>query len=97
MKTITVNVRIPQPVSLQTAIRIYYENIEIGNREINELFGVKGQTILKLKKVAKEKMDEDKIPNWNALKVNTKTAYQAWGLDINDLEKRYNKLKELAV
>ena len=92
-----IHVRIPQPTSLETAIRIYYTYIEIGNAEITALFGVKGQTVLKLKKLAKEQMDVDGVPSWNTLKVNTKCAYQAWGLDIDDLENRYDKLKKLAV
>jgi len=29
--------------------------------------------------------------------VNTKSAYKAWGIDINDLEKRYAKLKKLGM
>lgn len=35
-------VRIPQITSLETAIKLYYENIEIGNQEIKELFGPMG-------------------------------------------------------
>ena len=91
------HVRIPNPVSLETAIWIYHEKIQIGNREIKELFGVSDATALKLKKLAKEQMDAEGILPWNALQVETKAAYRAWGLDIADLEKRYNKLKKLAV
>ena len=89
-------VRIPQITSLETAIKLYYENIEIGNQEIKMLFGsISSATVCKLKNLAKEKMLENNVPSWNALNVNTKTAYKAWGLDIDDLEFRYNKLKEL--
>lgn len=94
---IRVHVRIPNPTSLEAAVRIYYEYIQIGNREIMELFGVSDATALKLKKLAKEQMDAEGILPWNALQVETKAAYRAWGLDIADLEKRYNKLKKLAV
>lgn len=89
-------VRIPQITSLETAIKLYYENIEIGNPEIKMLFGSIGSArVCKLKKLAKEKMDENNVPSWNALNVNTKAAYSAWGIDISDLEYRYNKLKKL--
>ena len=89
-------IRIPQITSLETAIKLYYENIEIGNQEIKVLFGPIGSArVCKLKNLAKEKMLEENVPNWNALNVNTETAYKAWGLDIDDLVYRYNKLKEL--
>lgn len=82
---------------METAIRLYYANIELYNRDIAELFGEKigGNRILKLKREARKKMDEENIPMWNAYAVNTKAAYKAWGLDIDDLERRYNKLKKL--
>lgn len=34
---------------------------------------------------------------YNGLLVSTKTAYETWGIDIEDLEFRYNKLKKLAL
>ena len=91
-------VRIPQITSIETAIKLYYENIEIGNQEIKELFGPMGSArVCKLKNLAKEKMLEENVPNWNALNVNTKTAYKSWGLDIDDLVNRHNKLKKLSL
>lgn len=91
-------VRIPQITSIETAIKLYYENIEIGNQEIKELFGPMGSArVCKLKNLAKEKMLEENVPNWNALNVNTKTAYKSWGLDIDDLVNRHNKLKKLGI
>ena len=91
-------VRVPPVTSIESAIRIYYENIEIGNQEIIGLFGKIGSDrIVRLKRLAKNQMDEDEIPSWNGLRVNTKSAYKAWGLDITDLEKRYKKLKQLGV
>ena len=89
-------VRIPQIKSLETAIRIYYERIELRNADIKEIFGSLGsKTICRLKQVAKDKMKENDIPSWDAKAVNTESAYEAWGLDIADLEKRLNKLKKL--
>ena len=40
-------------------------------------------------------MRADEVKVWNALNVNTASAYKAWGLDIADLEYRRKKLKEL--
>lgn len=86
-------VRIPQLTSLETAIRLYYERIELSSSDIRELFGrLASSTIAKLKALAREKMLENDRPIWNAQCVNTEDAYTAWGLDIASLERRYKKL-----
>lgn len=90
------NVRIPQITSLKTAIDIYYKHNELSSKEIVELFGNKCYTtIQKLKNKARAEAEAEGKPIFNAANVNTQAAYQAWGLDINDLETRYKKLKEL--
>lgn len=92
-------VRIPQIVNLQTAIRLYYERIELSSKDIKNLFGntVSSSTITRLKSLARETMIEDNTPVWNATNVNTRVAYKSWGIDINDLEERFNKLKQLGM
>jgi len=86
-------VRIPQITSLETAIRLYYERIELTNDDIRELFGKIGSaTVVRLKKAARVQMQENNTPVWNAQWVNTEDAYKAWGLDIESLERRYAKL-----
>ncbi len=50
---------------------------------------------LAAQKIAMEYIIENEIVRWNAKAVNTQAAFRAWGLDIDDLEKRYNKLKKL--
>ena len=89
--------RIPQIKSLNSAIRLYYSRIELSSKDIKELFmgNISKPTITRLKKLAREQMIKDDITAWNATCVNTRTAFKAWGLDINDLESRYLKLKEL--
>ena len=90
-------VRIPQISSIETALKLYYQKTELNNSEIRELFGeISNATIWRLKRLAKEKMVERDIPSWNAQCVNTTAAYVAWGLDIEDLEHRYKKLKEIS-
>ena len=77
------NVRVPQIIDLKTAV---------------ELFGhLSSATISRLKGKARQKMIEDNVPCWNARFVNTRVAYKTWGLAIEDLEQRYEKLKKLAV
>ena len=89
-------VRIPQIVDLKTAIDLYYMRTALSNSDIETLFGKHySSTIAKLKKLAQNKMDEKRVMSWNAICVNTEAAYEAWGLDIGDLEHRYKKLKQL--
>jgi len=89
-------VRVPQIEDIGFAIKLYYSKPQIGNKDIAELFPHSGRnTICGLKKAVVEKMIENGEMRYNALLVSTKTAYETWGIDINDLEYRYNKLKEL--
>ncbi len=91
-----VRVRIPQITDIETAIRLYYERIELTNADIRELFGSLGSnTIAKLKKKARELMERENTPIWNAQSVNTEVAFKAWGLNITDLERRYKKLSSM--
>ena len=93
-----ITVRIPQLVSLETAIKLYYTHSELSNKDIVELFGkLSSATISKLKKRVYENMAEEGSQIWNANFVNTKVAYRTWGIDIDDLEYRYQKLKELSI
>ncbi len=90
--------RIPEIKNLETAIRMYWEKIELRSSDIKVLFeGIGSAKATELKRQAQKLMNERNTPQWNASRVNTKVAYEAWGLDIEDLEKRYSKLKKLAI
>jgi len=87
---------IPPIVNIDTALKIYYSNVELGNREIKELFGQRSTTtIVRLKKAVKVEMDKRKIYSYGANRVNTKVAYEVFGIDVDDLERRRAKLKKL--
>lgn len=89
-------VRVPQINDIAFAINMYYSKPQIGNPDIQELFPKSGKnTISGLKKAVVEKMIEKGEMRYNGLLVSTKTAFETWGIDINDLEYRYNKLKKL--
>ena len=89
MPTSKVTVRIPQITSLETAIRLYYERSELSTPDIRQLFGpLANDTVSRLKRKARE---------YDATRVNTEIAYEAWGLDITKLEYRLNKLRTLGV
>lgn len=87
--------RIPQIANLETAIRLYYERVELSSKDIESIFGCSITTVTKLKCLAHEQMDKDDVPNWNARNVNTEAAFKAWGLDIGTLERNLLKLRKL--
>ena len=89
---------IPTITSIETALKIYYENAELGNKEIIGLFGNRSTaTISKLKKLVRAEMIKNNIPSFSAYKINTKVAFETWGIDINDLEERRKKIRELSL
>lgn len=90
-----VNVRRPELAELGTVIRIYYEKIELLNSDISSIFPTASlSAIAKLKKNAREQMEKDSIPVFNDHAVNTESAFAAWGLDIENLKRRYTMLKK---
>ncbi len=88
--------KVKQISSIDTAIRIYFEHPELGNSQIKELFGSIGNsTISAYKKAVLEEQAKRgvKTSYWNA--INTEVAYEVWGIDVEDLIKRREKLKKL--
>ena len=87
---------IPQITSIDNALKIYYSHSELGNKEIVSLFGrLSSATTAKLKRVAKEEMTKREKLSYGMYKVNTAVAYDVWGIDVDDLERRRKKLKSL--
>lgn len=85
-----------QVKDIGNAIRIFYERFELSSKDIKELFGVTGsKTVSRLKKEALDYMKEAGKEPWSAGCVNTECAYEAWGLNIKDLERRYQKLNKI--
>ena len=84
-----------QVKDIGVAVRLFYERFELSNKDIKELFGVTGSnTVTRLKNQALQLMAEKGRQPWSKECVNTECAYEAWGLDITELEKRYAKLKK---
>jgi len=89
-------VNIPQIVSIESALRIFYTYSELGNKEISSLFGrISSATTVKLKNLVKNEMLKREICSYGKNKVSTKVAFEVWGIDVIDLEKRRKKLKDL--
>jgi len=87
---------IPKIISIDEALKIYYINSEIGNKEILSLFGrLSSATVAKLKKLVKEEMINQGKFSYGLNKINTSVAFDVWGIDVIDLERRRKKLKAL--
>ncbi len=84
-------------LNLEKCIEVYYKTHEIGNRDIEEIFGVKKVKACRLKKLVKELMKKKGTRIFDSLKVNTEVAFEAWGLDIDDMERRVTKLRKLGL
>lgn len=86
------------PVSIDKALYIYYAYTEIGNKEIRELFGKMGNsTIAQYKRAVIAQQAEDEVYTSGFATVDTKTAYKVWGIDVEDLERRRDKLQKLGL
>ncbi|MDR2904035.1 MAG: hypothetical protein LBU77_05965 [Clostridiales bacterium] len=89
-------INIPQITNISTALKVYYAHSEIGNKEITALFGRRSSaTISRLKRIVKKEMNTKGVLSYGANKVNTAVAFDVWGIDVKDLEKRIKKLQEL--
>ena len=87
---------IPDISGIENALRIYYKHSELGNKQITELFGKRSSaTISRLKRVVKNEMAKRNVLSYGMNKVNTSVAYEVWGIDVADLERRMKKLKNL--
>jgi len=89
---------IPSITSIENALKVFYENGEIGNKEMKCLFGKRSSaTISRLKRLVKAEMTKRGVPTFNANKINTVVAYELWGIDVVELENRMKKIKELSL
>lgn len=81
--------------NIGVAIEKYYGRYMLNSKDISEMFGgVSKSTVSKLKHEARVLMLQKGVPLWDNRHVDTKTAFEAWKLDINDLEKRYERLQK---
>lgn len=80
---------------IEMAVRLYYEKPEITNADIKELFSTGEMQTIKIKKAVKEEMEKRGVKSWLPHSVNTEIAYEVWGIDIDNFEKRLKKLRTL--
>lgn len=82
---------------MSLALRFYYEKPELTSADIKQLFDVCGTTATQKKREVLNEMAKQDPPvrTWQRGAVNTKLAYEVWGIDVKDLEERLMRLKEL--
>lgn len=92
-------VRIPPLSSIETALKLYYTKTSLNNSDVQTLFSPKpsSATVSRLKALARDKMVEKNIPSWNGANVETASAYEAWHIDVSDLERKLKKINELKI
>ena len=89
---------IPPITSFENALQVYYAHSELGNAEITTLFGRRSSaTVSRLKRIVRDEMRTRGIFSYSANRVHTATAFEVWGIDVRDIEKRMKKIKELAL
>lgn len=90
-------VRIPPLSSIETALKLYYTKTSLNNSDVQTLFSPKpsSATVSRLKALARDRMVEKNIPAWHGADVETTAAYEAWHIDVSDLERKLKKLNEL--
>lgn len=81
--------------NIEDALEIYYSYQELGTAEIARLFGCGRSAALKLKKIALEEQARQEKLTFSDSCVNTKCAYDAWHIDVADMERRVMKLRKL--
>ncbi len=95
-----ISVRIPQIRDPLAAIRLFYSKTELSTGDIRELFAagkgnrIGGERAAKLKKLVRDEMNARGVQSYDATKCNTDVAYEVWGINIADLERRYAKLQQ---
>jgi len=83
---------------LKVIVDLYYKTLELDSKDISMLFGITSKSLIARKKnEARELMKEKNVKAWNHSSVNTVIAYDAWGIDIAEIEKRYRKSQVLCL
>lgn len=87
------HVNIPRIASIETAVRIYNENLYLGTKQIKELFpGIGSARVCELKRIANAYTREHNRIPYSSFDVLTKDAYTAWHLDVAELNAKYDEL-----
>lgn len=86
----------PRIASVEVAVELYYSTYALYTADLRRLFpGASATTLSRLKRAAREYTLSHGLMLIDNLSVPTDDAYKAWGLDIEQLEAKFKKLKRL--
>ena len=80
---------------VSSVVKMYYSKTELSNSDIREIFNCGSTAASRLKKQALEYQVQKEVQTFNAKCVDTECAFQAWGIDIEKLERMAKKLSQL--
>ncbi len=82
--------------SVDAALRAYYGNGYLSNKEIKEIFQTSSDaSVQRLKKPVIEAEKKEDHPVVVPFHVNTRIAFKVWGIDVKELEKNRKKRQGL--
>ena len=81
--------------NIEAAIELYFSKNELGNKDIKRIFGCSDSyACAQKKRVNEAAAKEDVRPLvFDANNVNAEYAFKVWGLDIDELVKKYKQLQ----
>ena len=86
----------PKLADIATVIKIYNYSYELDTTDILKLYpGASKDYIARKKRKVKEYMKEKAIPSNDRHTVDTDIAFEAWGINIKAIEKKYSNLIKL--
>lgn len=81
--------------NIQKAVEYYLTQTEIGTAEICDIFTCSAAHAAKLKRMARALMQERGVLVLSESSVDVDCAYEAWGWDIKELMRKYERMQRL--
>lgn len=84
--------------NIEAAYRLFYEKYSFSNSDIKQIFGItSSSTVAKIKREVIDFFAGTDINPIHSLsgRLDVVRAFEAWGIDIKDLEVRYKKLQKI--
>lgn len=80
--------------NIALALETYYTQNDLCNDDIQAIFGCSKSHVRTLKNQVRDKMaEEDVYPVvYEAKNLNTEYAFRVWGIDIDELERKFKRL-----
>jgi len=80
---------------IDAALRAYYGNGYISNKEVAKIFDAGKSLTWKLMKAVREHEAENGVPIVIPHHVTVSVAFEVWGINVKELERNRKKLAEL--